>query len=97
MLLKLPVCTQVNSKMIFGPDTYSTSHKKVSRVTQYVTLLNDCLFSTYNSITCVLRTFNVKRMRTTRYGYGTAYSTYVSMGTQRCKLSVQREGRGATA
>ena len=35
--------------------TYGTSHKKVSRVTQYVTLLNDCLFSTYNSITCVLR------------------------------------------
>ena len=34
---------------------YDTSHKKVSRVTQYVTLLNDCLFSTYNSITCVLR------------------------------------------
>ena len=27
----------------------------MSRVTQYVTLLNDCLFSTYNSITCVLR------------------------------------------
>ena len=40
---------------------YGTSHKKVSRVTQYVTLLNDCLFSTYmyNSITCVA-TFNVK-------------------------------------
>ena len=34
---------------------YGTSHKKVSRDTQYVTLLNDCLFSTYNSITCVLR------------------------------------------
>ena len=34
---------------------YGTSHKKVSRVTQYVTLLNDYLFSTYNSITCVLR------------------------------------------
>ena len=27
----------------------------MSRVTQYVTLLNDCLFSTYNSITCILR------------------------------------------
>ena len=34
--------------------TYGTNHKKVSRVTQYITLLNDCLFSTYNSITCVL-------------------------------------------
>ena len=34
---------------------YGTSHKKVSRVTQYVTSLNDCLFSTYNSITYVLR------------------------------------------
>ena len=33
----------------------------MSRVTQYVMLLNDCLFSMYNSITCVLRTFNVKR------------------------------------
>ena len=34
---------------------YGTSHKKVSTVTQYVTLLNDYLFSTYNSITCILR------------------------------------------
>ena len=75
--------------------TYGTSHKKVSTVTPYVTLLNDYLFSTYNSITCILRlmlSVHTHAYYEVRIRYGIQYAQHVA-----CKLSVQRGGRGAKA
>ena len=74
---------------------YGTSHKKVSTVTPYVTLLDHYLFSTYNSITCVLRlmlSVHTHAYYEVRIRYGIQYAQHVA-----CKLSVQREGRGAKA
>ena len=59
---------------------YGTSHKKVSRVTQYVTLLNHCLFSMYNSITCVLRlmlSMHTHAYYEVRIRYGIEYTKHV--------------------
>ena len=74
---------------------YGTSHKKVSTVTAYVTLLDHYLFSTYNSITCVLRlmlSVHTHAYYEVRIRYGIQYAQHVA-----CKLSVQREGRAAKA
>ena len=69
--------------------------KKVSTVTPYVALLDHYLFSTYNSITCVLRlmlSVHTHAYYEVRIRYGIQYAQHVA-----CKLSVQREGRGAKA
>ena len=89
--LALKVCTCTCTCV----HTYGTSHKKVSTVTPYVTLLDHYLFSTYNSITCVLRlmlSVHTHAYYEVRIRYGIQYAQHVA-----CKLSVQREGRGAKA
>ena len=73
---------------------WDTSHKKVSTVTPYVTLLDHYLFSTYNSITCVLRLMLSEHTHAyyeVRIRYGIQYAQHVA-----CKLSVQRGLEGAS-
>ena len=55
--MKQPTKTCSPSSMMI----YGTSHKKVSRVTQYVTLLNDRLLVQYVQQYYLRTTFNVKR------------------------------------
>ena len=60
---------------------YGTSHKKVSTVNPYVTLLDHYLFSTYNSITCVLRLMLSVHMHAyyeVRIQYGIQYAQHVA-------------------
>ena len=63
--------------------TYGTSHKKVSTVTPYVTLLDHYLFSTYNSITYmyVLRlmlSVHTHAYYEVRIQYGIQYAQHVA-------------------
>ena len=89
------VCVCVCKHIHTCVSVYGTSHKKVSTVTPYVTSLDHYLFSTYNSITCVLRlmlSVHTHAYYEVRIRYGIQYAQHVA-----CKLSVQREGRGAKA